>query len=185
MKYLFIMGPSGSGKTTLAKFIEAIKPKRYKRIVQITTRSPRENETNGEEYFFFSQEEYNKLSAAEGMIAQVKEEFLPGMYGTPISDLDSSRINIIVASIEGFLDALNKLKSEDIFHVLFIKDVIPEIKRLTRSYLDEEKYNKIILHKLNEGSKKFNMVEISHNYLKQIRDNEILVRRFLVLNKIK
>ena len=140
MKYLFIMGPSGSGKTTLAKFLQSSKPDKYKRITQITTRAPREGEVEGNEYFFYTEEQYKTLSLEKGMIAQVKEEFAPGMYGTPISLLDETKMNVVVSSIEGFLDALNKLKPEDKSHVLFIRDVKPEAERPERNYLYEEKY---------------------------------------------
>jgi len=179
------MGPSGSGKTTLAKFLETAKPEKYKRAIQITTRDPRDGETEGDEYFFYTKEQYEELSAAGGMITQVREEFAPGMYGTPREQLDPTRINVVVSSIEGFLDSLNKITSEDIAHVLFIKNVQPEATRPSRSYHDEEKYNSIILHRLQEGSKKFNLVEIEHRYLRQIRDNKTMMSRYLTLHGVK
>jgi guanylate kinase len=179
------MGPSGCGKTTLAKFLQLSKPEKYKRITQITTRDPRKGEVEGNEYFFYTQEQYEELSVAGGMIAQVKEEFAPGMYGTPISLLDPTKINVIVSSIEGFLDSLNKLKDNDIASVLFIKNVNPETERPLRSYMHEEKYNRIVLHKLEEGKQKFNLIEIEHEHLKQIRNNKTLLCRFLTLSGVK
>ena len=53
-KLLLIMGKSGSGKTTLAETLEKIKPNKYKRVVQYTTRDMRENETDGVEYNFIT-----------------------------------------------------------------------------------------------------------------------------------
>lgn len=185
MNYLFIMGPSGCGKTTLAKNLEAFQPTKFKRITQNTTRDPREGESL-EEYHFITQEEYEKQSDKHQMIAQVKEEFYPAMYGTPKADFDKGKFNIVVASIEGFMDAWNKVaRIRDNVFVLFINNVEPEAERKDRSWQNEEKYNRIVLNKLNEGRSKFNLVEIDHAYLKRIRNSKKLLNRFMLKNKIR
>ena len=144
MKYLFIMGPSGSGKTSLAKKLQECDPLKYKWITQVTTRPPRSNEVEGREYNFLTDNDYDHYLNLGILTAKVKSEFAPYRYGTPIISLVQDKINIIVASIEGFLDALCLKEEHDTYNVIFIKDVEPEIKREERNYHDEEKYNKII-----------------------------------------
>lgn len=185
MKYLFIIGPSGCGKTSLAKKLQEFRPNKYKKVIQNTTRKPRSNELNGREYFFLTDDEYDILSAQGGMIAQTYEEFAPTRHGTPKSELDPEKVNVVVASIEAILDSFNKLDESDSVNILFIKDVKPEVIRSQRDYKSEEKYAKVVLHRLKEGKQKFNLVEITHHELKRIRDNNILLPRYLSMKKIR
>ena len=61
MKNLICMSaPSGSGKTTLCKAIREAKPELIW-SVSYTTRRPRHNEINGEDYNFISKEEFISL----------------------------------------------------------------------------------------------------------------------------
>jgi guanylate kinase len=182
MKYLFIVGPSGSGKTSLAKKLHELQPEIYKRIVQNTTREARHNERNGVEYNFLTSQQYEELSNNNGMIAQVREEFLPGMYGTPIASLDPNKVNVVVASIEAVLDSFNKVQQDDDVHILFIKNVKPEALRPNRNFSAEEKYSNIVLHRLKDGKQKFNLIELDHESLKMIRDNRSLLITFISTN---
>jgi len=179
MNYLFVMGASGSGKTTIAKKLQKIKPEKYKWLTQTTTRPARPNEKEGREYFFLTDEQYDLMEYEGQLVAKVKYEFPPARYGTPRKDLHISKTNIIVASIEGFLDAYNWISEGNQISVLFIKDVKPEVERDERNYSNEEKYNKIVLRTLSEGKQKFRLVEITHEDLKRIRNNKSLLLEYI------
>ncbi len=58
-KMIILSSPSGAGKTTLTKKIS--KEKNYKISISHTTRKPRTNEIDGVDYFFVSQEDFQKL----------------------------------------------------------------------------------------------------------------------------
>ena len=58
-KMIILSSPSGAGKTTLTKKIS--KEKNYKISISHTTRESRPNETNGIDYFFISQQEFQNL----------------------------------------------------------------------------------------------------------------------------
>ena len=58
-KMIILSSPSGAGKTTLTKKIS--KEKNYKISISHTTRKPRTNEIDGVDYFFISQEDFQKL----------------------------------------------------------------------------------------------------------------------------
>jgi guanylate kinase len=179
------MGPSGCGKTSLAKKLQQYDPEKYNWLTQTTTRPPRDSEKEGREYYFLTDEQYDNYDNIGALIAQVRDEFAPYRYGTPIAKLDIRKTNIIVASIEGFLDAVTKVDKSDKVNVLFIKDVKPEIERESRSYHDEEKYNKIVLKKVKQifyGH--YNIIEISHDDLKKIRNNKNLLLKFMKENEL-
>jgi guanylate kinase len=193
MKYLFILGMSGSGKTRLAEHIQEYSPKKFKKAVQNTTRQPRPNEEPGNEYYFLNNEEYDSSSYNGEMLGQVREEFFPSRYGTNYSELDSKKTNIVVLSIEGFIDAFFKLNPRDKVSVIFIRDVQPEVQRENRDNTSEEKYNSIVLHTFQRAQydlpsskmHRFNLVEIKHERLKEIRDSKKEVLSFLRNNNIK
>ena len=57
---MFILSsPSGAGKTTLVKKIS--NRKKFKISISHTTRKPRVNERNGKDYFFVSNQEFERL----------------------------------------------------------------------------------------------------------------------------
>ena len=56
---IILSSPSGAGKTTLVKKIS--KQKNYKISISHTTREPRANEIDGVDYFFISENDFQKL----------------------------------------------------------------------------------------------------------------------------
>lgn len=76
-----ISGPSGSGKSETIKRI-LNERNDVKRISTYTTRKPRENEKNGEQYNFISIEEYLKLFDSNRLMAcsRIENDY----YGAPI-----------------------------------------------------------------------------------------------------
>ena len=81
---IILSSPSGAGKTTLVNKIA--KENNYKISISHTTRKPRSNEKNGEDYYFVSDEEFTNLIK--------KEEFLE--YANVFENLyGSSKRNVI------------------------------------------------------------------------------------------
>jgi guanylate kinase len=179
------MGASGSGKTTLAKQIEFLYPDMYRKAIQVTTRKKRDNEVEGKDYYFLTDDQYDDMNLNLELTAQVKEELLPHRHGTPKKELQKDKINIVVASIEGFLDSLGKVNYNDNLNVLFITDVEPEVERELREYKHEEKYNKVVLHTIGSiYPSQINIVEITHEHLKKIRNHKQAIKNFLKDNKL-
>jgi len=75
-----LSGPSGVGKGTIAKILTE-KNKNLALSISCTTRSPREGEKHGREYFFISKEEFSSL-VKEGGFLEFSEHF-ENSYGTP------------------------------------------------------------------------------------------------------
>lgn len=92
-----IVGKSNSGKTTLAKELEERSV--FQGIVSYTTRDPRPNEINGEDYHFVSNEEFNKmeltgnLSLVKTFHVQKGDMLVPVRYGFSSSTLYNAAHN--------------------------------------------------------------------------------------------
>ena len=65
-KFIVIAAPSGSGKTTIVHKLLNEKNLRLCFSISATSREPRKNEKDGENYFFISREEFmNRVSNDE------------------------------------------------------------------------------------------------------------------------
>jgi guanylate kinase len=77
---IVVSGFSGAGKGTIMKELTN-KYDRYALSVSATTRDPRPGEVDGREYFFVSNEEFEKLIAENGLIEHAG--YVNHYYGTP------------------------------------------------------------------------------------------------------
>lgn len=77
---IVLSGPSGAGKDTVLKKLLA-KDKNLKLSVSATTRTPRKNEKNEEDYFFISKAEFIQLISKGEMLEHA--EYCGNYYGTP------------------------------------------------------------------------------------------------------
>lgn len=76
---MVLSGPSGVGKGTIVK--KLLKSGGYALSISCTTRSPREGEVDGKDYFFLSREQFEKGICA-GEFLEYSEHF-GNFYGTP------------------------------------------------------------------------------------------------------
>lgn len=77
---VIISSPSGGGKTTVVDELLKKHPD-WMRSISMTTRSPREGEVHGKDYFFSNSQDFDDLEAHGGLLesAQVHQN----KYGTP------------------------------------------------------------------------------------------------------
>ncbi len=75
-----VSAPSGCGKGTILDAVLRNNSNIYY-SVSATTRSPREGEEDGKNYFFYSQDEFNNLIENDGMLEYAS--FCGNFYGTP------------------------------------------------------------------------------------------------------
>ncbi|MFW5670296.1 MAG: guanylate kinase, partial [Acetivibrio ethanolgignens] len=74
-----ISGFSGAGKGTLVK--ELVKKYDYKLSISATTRSPRQGEEHGREYFFLTRDEFESMIEDNQLLEWA--EYVGNYYGTP------------------------------------------------------------------------------------------------------
>ncbi|MFG3818620.1 guanylate kinase [Limnothrix redekei] len=75
-----LTGPSGVGKGTLVKLLRERHPDLYL-SVSATTRSPRDGEVDGQDYFFVSRDQFMAMAEAGDLLEWA--EFAGNCYGTP------------------------------------------------------------------------------------------------------
>ena len=78
-KLLVLSGPGGVGKSTIAQKLREAGD--FWVSVSATTRSPRNNEVEGRDYFFVSDEEFTRMIKADEFLEWA--EFAGNRYGTP------------------------------------------------------------------------------------------------------
>jgi len=82
-----LTAPSGAGKTTIAnRVLDAMPAMQFS--VSATTRAPRPDETDGEDYHFLSPEEF-RARIASGDLLEYEEVYPNQFYGTLRSEVDA------------------------------------------------------------------------------------------------
>ena len=78
---IVVSGFSGSGKGTIMKRLLEEHSAQYALSISATTRSPREGEQHGKEYFFVSEAEFERMIQQEELIEYAR--YVNHYYGTP------------------------------------------------------------------------------------------------------
>lgn len=131
-KVIAICGKSASGKDTLLRYT-IMNYMWLHKIINCTTRPPRENEVDGKNYHFLSLEEFARKDAIEGKMIEVTK-FREWYYGTSIEDLSLDEINIGIFNPAGIYALMQR---EDVD--LYVVQVVASDKtRLLRSLTRED-----------------------------------------------
>ena len=97
-------GASGVGKGTIMKELLRKNPN-LRLSVSATTRAPREGEVDGREYYFVTNDQFDKMIAEDGFLEHA--EYVGNKYGTPkeavFRMLDEGLDVILEIEVKGFL----------------------------------------------------------------------------------
>ena len=85
---MIISAPSGAGKTTLCRELLKRFPS-MRESISYTTRKPRTGETDGEDYFFVSHDEFQRMIAEDAFAEWA--EVHNNLYGTAMKTLEAAR----------------------------------------------------------------------------------------------
>ena len=121
-----ISAPSGAGKTTVCKILKQKLPK-LKFSVSHTTREPRDNETDGNDYHFISEENFEAQIKHDKFIewAKVYQYY----YGTAFESIDSHNKNGDDVLIELDVQGAKSLRNLN-YKAIFIFVLPPSLKEL-------------------------------------------------------
>ena len=108
-----ITGPSGVGKNTIIN--ELSNHIDFHFSTSYTTRPRRDNEAEGEDYYFITQQQFNDLSDKIHMLEY--EEYGGYFYGTPKSEINKDGIVILDLEVNG---ATKLLKSNSDYIGIFL-----------------------------------------------------------------
>jgi guanylate kinase len=131
---LFVVsGPSAVGKTSVVNEILK-RDDSLSRIVTYTTRTKRESEKHGEDYFFIAKKDF--LSAAErGDFVEFSEVY-GNYYGIAFSTLKEKmkegKDAVLVINWEGFLK-IKKALPKNVYGIFILPPSIEELERRIRS----------------------------------------------------
>ncbi len=155
---VILSSPSGAGKTTLVKLIS--KDKNFFVSISHTTRKPRPNEKDGEDYFFVTNDEFKRLIKNDEFLEYAK--VFDNFYGTSrtpvIQNLENNHNVIFDIDWQG-ADQIKNKKLDYKLITFFIlppsKDVL--FKRLSNRDMKDKliveermkKFDRDVLHWIN------------------------------------
>lgn len=116
---IVVSGFSGAGKGTLMKKLMETYDN-YALSISMTTRQPREGETDGKEYFFVTKEEFLKKVSEDGLIEHAV--YCENYYGTPKEyvekQLEAGKDVILEIEIQGALKVKEKFPAALLLFVM-------------------------------------------------------------------
>ena len=123
---VILSSPSGAGKTTLVKLLS--KEKNFFVSISHTTRKPRSNEKNGEDYFFVSDEEFKRLIKNDEFLeyAKVFDNFYGSTRTPVIQNLEKSKNVIFDIDWQG----ADQIKNKNLDYKLITFFLLPPSKKI-------------------------------------------------------
>ena len=108
---IVISGPSGVGKGTVRKALFERPGHNLEYSVSMTTRAPRNGETEGKEYYFVTKEQFEEAIKEGNMLEYAK--FVNNYYGTPkdrvIEQLNTGKEVVLEIEVQGALQVKAKM----------------------------------------------------------------------------
>ncbi|HEX8805681.1 MAG TPA: guanylate kinase [Candidatus Aquilonibacter sp.] len=160
---LFVVsGPSGAGKDTL---VDALlkRMERLRYSVSATTRAPRPNEREGEDYFFLERSAFEARQAANGFLES--REYNGNLYGTPR--------DFIEATLKAGYDVIMK---PEVNGAMRIKAAFPDAVMI---FLVPARFSQLrqrLLARRTETNEEIaRRLEIAHQEMQCIREFDYLV----------
>src|SRR4026208_2557296 len=91
MQFVVLSGPSGSGKTTIVDRLLERSKTRLIKSVSATTRKPRKNEVEGENYYFLTHDEFARRRERGEFLECAEVPGTGNWYGTLRSEIEPAR----------------------------------------------------------------------------------------------
>ena len=116
-KLFVLSGPGGVGKSTITKAL--MDHPDFWVSVSATTRSPRAGERDGVDYFYISEDEFNRRISANEFLEWA--EFAGNKYGTPITEVHEKLAKGLIVILEIEIDGARQVrKSSPSAQLIFI-----------------------------------------------------------------
>jgi guanylate kinase len=91
MQFVVLSGPSGSGKTTIVDRLLERSPVKLIKSISATTRAPRKNEADGQNYYFLMPEEFAARRQRGEFLECAEVHGTGNWYGTLKSEIERAR----------------------------------------------------------------------------------------------
>lgn len=178
-------GPSAVGKDTILNKLLNDKELNLALSVSMTTRKPRNGETEGVEYFFVSEERFKQAMINNELLEYA--EYVDHYYGTPLKYVEENRNAgknvVLVIEMQGRKKVIEKI-NDNVISICIVPPDMEELEKRMRGRNkdDDESIKKRLLKAEDElkHTNDYDYVVVNDNLDKAINDvKEIL------LNEIK
>ncbi|MDD3809545.1 MAG: guanylate kinase [Erysipelotrichaceae bacterium] len=150
-KLIILSGPSGVGKGTVRAKLFENKSLNLGYSISMTTRQPRPNEKDGVDYFFVSNDEFDKKIAQDELLEWA--EFVGNKYGTPKAYVDSlleKGINVLLEiEVQGALQVM--AKCPEALTIFLVPPSLEELERRIRGRRTEKE--EVVQARLSKAAK--------------------------------
>ena len=149
-------GPSGVGKGTIRNLFINNEELNLAFSISMTTRKPRVNEVDGQDYFFVSREEFEKAIKQDKLLEYA--EFVGSYYGTPLDYVnklrDEGKNVLLEIEVQGALQVQEKVK--DSLSIFIVPPSFEELERRIRGRRSEPE--EVIQQRLAKASAELEMM---------------------------
>ena len=142
MNLIYIMGKSSSGKDTIYRILkEKLNVSTY---VMYTTRPIRENEINGVNYYFISQDEMSQYLIGGKRDKLIEERtyqtvHVPWTYSTILDkQFETTKDILMLGTLESYIQVKKRFEKNDNISILPVYIEVPDNIRLKRAIEREE-----------------------------------------------
>lgn len=141
-KLFCIMGKSASGKDTIFRRLTEDERLSLKKVVPYTTRPSRKGEENGRDYYFVSEDKYEKMCRERRIIERRTYQTVNGPWHYFTADdgqIDLSKGSyIIIGTLEAYVQICRYYGKENVIAIYIeVEDAV----RLERAFLREKSQN--------------------------------------------
>ena len=156
---IILSGPSGVGKETVRTRLDKIRKFELTYSISMTTRSPRNQEVDGVNYYFVSEAEFKKNIENDNFLEYAK--FVGNYYGTPRDKVEALRDNghnvLLEIEINGAKQVMSRVHDEAVISFFLMPpslDVLEDRIRKRKTESDE-----IIQERLKKGKEEMTMTD--------------------------
>ena len=148
---IILSGPSGVGKGTIRRYIMDNFDLKLSYSISMTTRPRREKEVEGVDYYFVSNEEFDRNIAENNFLEW--EEFVGNRYGTPRDKVEEQRkkgINVVLEiEVNGAAEVMSKVNDDRVISFFLMPPSITALEnRIRRRKTESEE---VIQARLQKG----------------------------------
>jgi guanylate kinase len=183
-KLVIVSAPSGAGKTTIVKHL-LDSGLNLSFSVSATTRAKRDNETDGEDYFFLTIQEFRKKIENNDFV-EWEEVYKDLLYGTLKSEVERiwaiSKNVIFDVDVKGGISLKNKFGTDAIAIFIMPPSVAELENRLIKRASDTSEKIRIRVEKAHDELKfadQFDSVIVNHQLDKAKEETLKIVSSFL------
>lgn len=153
---IILSGPSGVGKGTVRKYIMDNFKIQLSYSISMTTRSRREKEVDGVDYYFVSNEEFDRNIKEDNFLEW--EEFVGNRYGTPkdkVEELRNKGKNVLLEiEVNGATEVMKKIHDDRVISFFLMPPNLQALEsRIRRRKTESEE---VIQERLKKGESEMN-----------------------------